>query len=123
MERDAYFLIVRAIEDGLYTPIISPVHFAEVESITEVSERIEILELLRRMRRKITVNTARLRSRAEELTTRNFGVADAAHAAFAEATADVFITCDDKLLKKCRAERIGIPTLNPVEFVSREGLQ
>ncbi len=123
MERDAYFLIVRAIEGGRYIPIISPVHLAEVESIAETSERLEILELFRRLRRNVTVKPGKLRARAEELTTWSFGTADAAHVAFAETTADAFITCDDRLLKKCRAKRIALPVFNPVEFVSREGLQ
>jgi predicted nucleic acid-binding protein len=48
------------------------------------------------------------------LYSQGFGVADAAHVAFAEQLADVFIACDDKLLKKCRKAslKIGKPKCN-----------
>jgi predicted nucleic acid-binding protein len=67
------------------------------------------------------LQTARLR--ATQLHALKFGVADAAHIAFAEATADYFISCDDRLLKKCRRNNILIPALNPVEFCLKENLQ
>ncbi len=43
-----------------------------------------------------------MKKRTEDLYSLNFGIADAAHVAFAETSADYFITCDDKLLKKIR---------------------
>jgi predicted nucleic acid-binding protein len=53
-----------------------------------------------------------------------FGIADAAHLAYAEILADVFISCDDKLLKKYKKEVTAkIIAVNPLEFVSSEELQ
>ncbi len=54
----------------------------------------------------------------------NFGIADAAHVAFAEASADYFITCDDKLLKKIsKFEGINMKAVNPVNFCVKENLR
>ena len=64
-----------------------------------------------------------IRARAEYLHSRRFGIADAAHFALAEATADVFITCDDRLLKKCRKEKVTVTVVNPVEFAIAEDLK
>ena len=49
-----------------------------------------------------------------------FGIADAAHVAFAEQLAEVFITCDDKLLKRCRQTSLRIDASNPLEFIAKE---
>ena len=51
-----------------------------------------------------------------------FGIADAAHVAFAEQLAELFITCDDKLLKKCKQTVLRIPAMNPLEFISQENI-
>ncbi|MDU9049860.1 MAG: hypothetical protein Q3M30_13510 [Candidatus Electrothrix sp. Rat3] len=37
--------------------------------------------------------------------------------------ADVFVTCDDKLIKKSQKEDIREPVYNPIEFVMKEDLQ
>ena len=57
------------------------------------------------------------------LSAAGFGVADAAHVAFAEQTANFFITCDDKLLKQCKKSELHILACSPVEFVSQEELK
>jgi len=62
-------------------------------------------------------------ARAVALHTRKFGVADAAHVALAEAAADFFITCDNRLLRKCKSERPAIIAMNPVEFTIAEDLK
>lgn len=65
-----------------------------------------------------------IRSRAEYLYQSGVGIADAAHVAYAEVLADVFITCDDKLLKKCQKETsLKITAMNPLQFVLSEELQ
>lgn len=63
------------------------------------------------------------RARAESLHAKKSGIADAAYVAFAEATADVFISCDDGLVKKCRRENVAVMVVNPVEFVIAENLK
>ena len=64
-----------------------------------------------------------IRERAESLVALRFGVADAAHVAFAEYAAAVFISCDEKLLKKCKSHEIKVWCGNPVDFCAKEGLR
>jgi predicted nucleic acid-binding protein len=122
LETDAYYLIVNHVEQGRYTLVVSPVHFAEVADTEDVRQRVEVQQLLERFRSSLRYSVAEIRARAEELVRRKFGVADAAHVAFAEATADVFITCDRDLVKRCRAHTVRVEVLNPLEFVAREGI-
>jgi len=60
--------------------------------------------------------------RAEALIEIGFGIADAAHVAFAEQLAEFFITCDDKLLKRCKQTTLRITAMSPLEFVTLETL-
>ena len=103
--------------------IISPVHEIEAKSIGEISERQELMEIFIQFGKKPECNINEIRKRAEELVTKKFGPADAAHFAFAEATADFFITCDDKLLNLYKDIQSNIIALNPVEFCIKEKLK
>jgi hypothetical protein len=67
-------------------------------------------------------DVAQARARAETLHADGFGVADAAHVAYAEAMADVFLSCDDKLLKKCRKTPLQVAVMNPIVFCAQEEL-
>ena len=63
------------------------------------------------------------RTRAEELYRQGAGLADAAHLAFAEAAKADFISCDDKLLKKCSKIKVAVWTGSPVAFCDKENLR
>ena len=65
-------------------------------------ERQEILALLEKFDSSYNVDLQKLRNRAEHLHNIGFGMAGAAHLAYAEVTSDAFISCDDKLLKKAK---------------------
>ena len=123
LETDAFHLIMEAIEDEKYSAIISPVHIQEVQAIESQQERVEVLTLFEGLNIITKFDKKIIRARAEELCALQFGTADAAHVAFAEAQADIFISCDIKLLKKCQRHNILIETLNPVEFSIREDLR
>jgi len=71
----------------------------------------------------IKVDKTYARKRAEKLVSVGLGVADAAHLVFAEAVEADFITCDDKLCKKCRTLDLAIWAGNPVAFCDKEGLR
>ena len=103
--------------------VVSPVHIEEASAISDNEEKLEILAILERLGTPAKCDLERTRARAEFLHSRKFGVADAAHVAFAEATADVFITCDDRLARKCRREKVGVLTVSPVEFTVAEDLK
>lgn len=125
LETDAYYLIMRHLLNGRYRSVVSPVHFKEIRAITSLEERTKVQSWLTQSEKpQLTPNElAKIRQRAEELYALNFGSADAAHVAFAEQLADVFLTCDDKLLKKCQNTPLSISTMNPLEWLLKEDLQ
>jgi len=108
LETDAVFLILRRIEMGLYRAVVSPVHHSEISAIKETSERLEMESLLNRLDNSCECDLNKARHRAKGLVDMGFGIADAAHVAFAEQLAEVFITCDDKLLKRCAQTALRI---------------
>lgn len=120
LETDAVFLILRRIETRLYRAVVSPVHHSEISAIREISERLEMESLLDRLDNSCECDLIKARHRAEELIKMEFGIADAAHIAFAEQLAEVFITCDDKLLKRCAQTGLRIVAINPLEFIAKE---
>jgi predicted nucleic acid-binding protein len=123
LETNAYYLILQALQAARYTTVVSPVHFEEANAINDVEERREILAVLEKIGGAAKCDVAAARVRAEDLHAKKFGLADAAHVAFAEATADVFISCDDRLVKKCRREKVAVTAMNPVEFTIAEDLK
>ena len=86
-------------------------------------ERSQITALLNKYGTHIVCDLLEARERAEQLHSRKFGVADAAHLAFAEAGVDFFISCDDKLLKKCGKVNLSVVPINVVEFCVKEDLR
>jgi predicted nucleic acid-binding protein len=124
LETDAYYLILKSIQDRTFEIIVSPVHFKEIEAIDDIYERIELTVLLNRYGKKPSFQLNEIKRRTEDLHSLNFGVADAAHVAFAETSADYLITCDDKLLKKVRKLKdINMEAVNPVNFCTKENLR
>ena len=123
LETIAVQLIFSAIEQNMYDLIYSPVHIKEISAISDQIERFELYHLLQETGKFIKVDKALARNRAEKLVSAGLGVADAAHLVFAEAVEADFITCDDKLCKKCRALDLVIWTGNPVVFCDKEGLR
>jgi hypothetical protein len=43
--------------------------------------------------------------------------------AFAEAIADIFITCDDRLLRQCRRASVRLQAMSPIDFCLAEDLR
>lgn len=122
LETDAYYLIMSHIDQGRYVAVASPVHFAEVAAIDDIYQRIELEQMLGRFGSKAAYE-AGVRERATELVRCRLGVADAAHIAFAEISADVFITCDKDLIRRSRACRVKLEVCSPLEFVMKEDLK
>ncbi len=122
LETDAIFLILRHIEIGFYYASVSPVHYKEVSAIKEIGERLEMESLLDRLNKSYKYNLVQAHNRAKELIDIGFDIADAAHVACAEQSAEFFITCDDKLLKKCKQTALRITAMSPLEFITQEAL-
>jgi predicted nucleic acid-binding protein len=126
LETEAVNLILSKIKEGKYKMLVSPVHIKEIEAIENNFERIEILELLKKYGESINWNMQKTRQIAEDLIKKGLGVADAAHIAFAQQAGALFISCDDKLLKKCLKRlknKISIWCGTPVTFCDKEGLK
>ncbi len=124
LETEAFYLILQHIEQNYYQSVISPVHLKEIEAISAVEERLLLKAQLEKFVHPLVDNKQVIRTRAEYLHQQGFGIADAAHLAYAETLADIFISCDDKLLKKYQKEITAkIIAVNPLEFVSSEELQ
>jgi len=99
------------------------IHWEEIRAISDIFERTELQERLKTLGKSVNVDLTFARKRAEELCDLNFGVADAAHIAFAEQCGAEFISCDDSLIKKCSRHNIKIWCGNPVAFCEKEGLK
>jgi len=120
LETEATNLILSRVENKEYELVVSPAHWEEISAIYDIFERIDIEERLRALGSASSVNMTTTRERAEELYRLKFGVADAAHVAFAEECGAEFISCDDALIKKCLSNGIQVWCGNPVAFCEKE---
>jgi predicted nucleic acid-binding protein len=123
IESDAVKLILQSIREGLFRLVLSPVHYREISALPDIIERVELLGVINNLGTQIKADPIAARQRAENLIQLGFGVADAAHVAFAEAADASFITCDDKLLKKCTKAGISIWNGDPLQFCIKENLK
>jgi predicted nucleic acid-binding protein len=123
LETEAVNLILSKVKNGEYTLAVSSVHWEEIKAISEIFERTDLQERLKTMGKPIKTDLDIARKRADELCEMNFGIADAAHVAYAERDGAEFISCDDSLIKKCLKHNVKIWCGNPVAFCEKEGLR
>lgn len=123
IESDAVKLILQNIREGLFRLQLSPVHYREITAFSDIIERVELIGVINNLGSQIEADPISTRQRAEYLIKRGFGTADAVHVAFAEAARANFITCDDKLLKKCIKIGISIWSGDPLQFCIKENLK
>lgn len=123
LETEAANLILSKVRNEEYRLVISPIHLEEIRAISDAFERIELQERLKVIGKSVKIDLAAVKKRAEKLYGLKFGVADAAHVAFAEKCGAEFISCDDALIKKCSRYSIKIWCGNPVAFCEKEGLR
>ena len=123
LETEAANLILSKVKNEEYRLVVSPIHREEIKGISGNFERIELQERLQALGDFVTVDLAAARNRAEELYDLKFGVADAAHVAFAEQCGAEFISCDDSLLNKCLRHNINVWCGTPVAFCEKERLR
>jgi hypothetical protein len=123
LETSAVCLILKAVQAGYYSMISSPVHEVEIEAISDLLERIELLTLLEECSVRPYFDHTFLRVRAEWFVESGLGPADAAHLAFSEAARADFISCDDMLIKRCARLKLEIWSGTPLSFCEKENLQ
>lgn len=122
LETTAVNMLLTAVYRRVYTMLYSPVHQKEIEAIPDIMERVELLGLLASHAQPVFVDRKQAKFLAEKYISKRFGVADAAHVAYAELAGADFISCDDKLLKKCRKAGLTVWTGNPVTFCEKENM-
>ena len=123
LETEAVNLIISKVKENHYKIISSPVHTKEIESIRDDIERYHLTTLLGKYGKFYDVDFNKVERRAEELTGFGFGIADAAHVAFAEEFKAEFISCDTRLINKCSKFIKKIWCGNPLNFCEKENLK
>ncbi len=123
LESEAIHLILESVRLRRVKLVASPVHLKEIQDITDPIERNNLLALLDNYGEWIGVNMNETRQRAERFFSAGFGLADAAHVAFSEAANADFVTCDDRLLKKCDKSNLNIWCGDPLEYCIKGGLK
>lgn len=123
LETEAINLILSKVKIGSYKLMVSKVHFKEIDAILDPIERIELQMVLDKWGEQIKMIFTQTRARAEFLVNSGFGIADAAHVAFAEQENASFISCDDRLIKKCLKKKLKIWCGSPVAFCEMEELK
>lgn len=121
-EAEAVALILAYVEQNTFNLAVSPVHQVEIAAISDVEERHQLLLLLSQLGTSVQVNPSITRQRANWFVSHGMGVADAAHVAFAEEAQAVFLTVDDKLLRKCNQIQPNIWYGTPPDFCNKESL-
>ena len=94
------------IQHNHYQSAVSPVHLKEIEAISAIEERLLLKAQLEKFFCPVVRDKQAIRSRADYLYQLGFGIADAAHLAFAEVLADALISCDDNLLKNIKKKSL-----------------
>jgi predicted nucleic acid-binding protein len=115
LEAEAVTEIIQNCEDGKWILINSDIIEFEVSQHSDSSKQEQVNSILSVANIYIQ-STEDIELRAEELIKLNFKFQDALHLAFAEAgNADIFLTTDDRLLRKAKQYRntLKIEVENP----------
>lgn len=123
LEAEAVLLVLRSIEDGSTEWVGTTVLEYEIDQITDPERRRRVSQMMAEVSRWVEVEDTDI-TRAEALEAAGFADFDALHLACAErAKVDVFLTTDDRLLK--RAKRLGsqlrVRVENPTTWIEGGG--
>ncbi len=120
LESEAILIIMNRMYTGDWEWIGSEVLVAELENTPNIEKRTDLTELAAGIQTNIALTEIEI-IRANELENLGFKSFDAMHIACSEsARADVFLTTDDKLLKKSKRERdnINVQIANPLSWLT-----
>jgi hypothetical protein len=123
LKANAIYLTLQRIQNCRYSMIVSPVHFREVATIEESRERTEVTTVQHRYGTRPLCDLSAVRQHVEALHARRCGIADAVHVAFAGVIVDVFIRCDDRLLRQWRRSSVRMRAMSLIDFYLTEDLQ
>lgn len=90
----------------------------EVAAISDREKQLRVMSIVPTRDANIELTNA-VFDRAAELIRLGFASADATHLAAAETEADVFLSCDDELLRKAKRHhaRLRIEVANPLAWL------
>ena len=119
LEAEAVLLIVAQCELGQWEWVTSKVVDVEIERAPDPERRRRVQFLAAYAHHSVIVGQAEI-ERALHLESRGISAYDALHIACAEsAHADVLLTTDDRLLRKCMAmaDRLRVQVRNPLAWL------
>lgn len=119
LEAEAVLIIVAQCESGQWEWVTSEVVHVEIERTPDPERRRRVQFLAAHAHHSVMIGGAEIQ-RALHLESWGLAAYDALHIACAEsANADVLLTTDDRLLRKCvtLGERLRIQVKNPLEWL------
>jgi predicted nucleic acid-binding protein len=123
LESEAVTIILDECEQGTWEHVSSEMATVEIAAMPDADRRARVLLLLPPAKELLKLNEE-LFARAEELKSLGFKAADAVHVAAAEAmSANVLLTCDDRLIRVARRRRsdLKVRVLNPLDWLGETG--
>lgn len=125
-ETVAVNIIITAVKAGKFRIYYSPVHEREIFRNKDETEKAEIKKLLcnygTNIYKFVKESYIEIEKRAFILDTQGMGIIDAFHVAHAEKIGAAFISCDDRLVRKCEHLGITVWCGGPIDFCRKEGL-
>jgi len=117
LEAEAVIIILARIEAKNWTLIGSEIIDFELSRIPDEEKRQKV-KILSTLAEDYIVVTEEVEKRAIELEGLGFGSYDALHIACAEkARADIFLTTDDKLLRKAKNTKLDVKVKSPIQWI------
>lgn len=117
LEAEAVLAILAMCEAGSVSLVSSDVLTFEVDRNPHPQRKAYVSEIIIRAPVVVALSDT-IEQRAKVLESRGFKALDALHLAFAEAEqVDYFCTCDDRLLKRAKAQPdLAIKVISPLEL-------
>ena len=119
LEAEAVALVLERMDLGIWQQVSSEIARLEVEAIGDPERKQRVQTLLEDVEICVRLTNKEF-SRAAILETLGFKAADALHVAAAEtATADVLLSCDDRLCrlaKRCQRQ-LRVQVVNPLDWL------
>jgi len=122
LESEAVTLILSRFDSGEWEQVSSEMATIEVAAISDEDRRWRVKQLLPGDAATATLSELNF-TRAAEIETMGLKPADAVHVAAAESSiANVFLTCDDRLLRAAarNAQSIFVRVANPLDWLAEQ---
>ena len=120
MEAEAVSVILDRCEHGLYELVSSDIIEYEISKIINQDKRDAVSRLAQIAKRTVKLNNE-IKSRAYDFENSKIKPFDALHLGFAQvAGIDLFLTTDERIIKKKDSLNITFRILNPLDFIHEE---